>query len=210
MITILALVVFLVCQSALNYYGTVVIAMLICFIAPYLSNEIRWFAVGFSGSIGLAITLYYFKKISLGILSGNFRFSSTEWLSRIAYYTGAVKHIIDYPLFGSGGQGWAILSEQYAGIYVKFVHCYYLQLMVDVGILGLVTFILFLVFVAQSFMEAEKKNWSAFLIIISLLAHSLIDVDMQFQLIAFILFYYCGVLIEDTKAKNFLDNKLSN
>lgn len=118
----------------------------------------------------------------------------TEWHARMAYYRGAVKLLMDYPLLGVGGRGWEVVGESYVGDYVKYVHNYFLQVLCDVGIVGLAFLFLFAAGVVHSFLKVKKADGYLFTVIAVIFLHSLIDVDMHFQLISMIFFLYCGMV----------------
>ncbi len=123
----------------------------------------------------------------------------TEWQARLAYYKGALRLIRDYPLLGVGAGGWQIVCEQYVGLYTKYVHNYFLQILCDVGLIGFITFVSFIGSVIYAFVKAKSKDWHALVIILSIMMHSLIDVGMHFQLIAIIFFLYCGMITKESK-----------
>lgn len=124
----------------------------------------------------------------------------TEWVVRMAYYKGAVRLIFDYPLFGAGAAGWQVLCEQYIGYYVKYVHNYFLQVLCDVGLVGFAFLAIFLACTVHCFLKKGQKDWCAYLVIMSILLHSLVDVAMHFQLISAILFLFCGIIMNKKDA----------
>ncbi|MGE4284097.1 MAG: O-antigen ligase family protein [Clostridia bacterium] len=148
-------------------------------------------AIRLLSAIGLAAASMLHSTIFIRL--SNISFNATEWTARLAYYKGALKLIRDYPLFGSGAMGWEVLSERYAGDYVKYVHNYYLHILTDVGLVGFMFFLIFIMTIFKRYMKCKKKDIYPALIAATILMHSLVDIDMHFQLIAIIFFFYCGV-----------------
>jgi hypothetical protein len=129
----------------------------------------------------------------------NISMYATEWVSRVSYYKGGITLFHDYPLFGAGAGSWASLSERYVGEYVKYIHSYYLQLMCELGIIGILTFALIIVGVIRSFIVNTYRDWHSCSVFIIILLHAFIDISMNFQLIAIVLFIYSGYIIRRNK-----------
>lgn len=173
------------------FWMILVVGAAISMISKHLGKWI--YAVGSIGMTVGIIAAFFYKNEILDRIT-DISFGATEWKARILYYKGALKLIADYPFFGAGAMGWADLCEKYAGDYVKYVHNYLIQVSSDIGIIGVAFLIIFITSIFIKFFKNKKKDWYAFFIVVSILIHSLIDVDMHFQLIAVIFFIYSGIL----------------
>ncbi|WHH57452.1 O-antigen ligase family protein [Petroclostridium sp. X23] len=169
------------------FIGAVVCMLPEIFSFYYYSTAIRLLAAG-----GFAAASFLHNTIVTRL--SNISFNATEWTARTAYYKGALRLVQDYRLFGSGAMGWAVLCEKYAGDYVKYVHNYYLQVLTDVGLVGAMFLFLFIISVAVKYHKNKRKDSYSAVIVITIFIHSMIDIDMHFQLIAIIFFLYCGFL----------------
>ena len=156
---------------------------------PFYMNSLKVLMVIGLAAINLVRNPVYSRITDIG-------FDVTEWAARMAYYKGALRLIADYPLFGAGAMGWAVLCEQYAADYVKYVHNYFLQVLTDVGLTGFASLMVFIISTLVRFARAKQKDWYYLIVILTILSHSLIDVDMHFQLISIIFFLYCGMICD--------------
>jgi hypothetical protein len=103
--------------------------------------------------------------------------SSSEFVSRLLYYSYAVKMVADNP-FGYGYEGWYYKQgETQTGVYdTKFVHNSLLQFALDVGIIPTA----FLVALVISVFFDKSQNSFSRIIMILILGHSIIDIDLEY------------------------------
>jgi O-antigen ligase/tetratricopeptide (TPR) repeat protein len=133
-------------------------------------------------------------------------------VERFSFFKDALKIASDYPLTGAGGGGWKLLYEQYQETpYVSNqIHSYYFQTLVEVGFLGVILIaILFLVFFYKYLKNYVRFNRKVadvlpsrlifFIFPLSILVHSLIDFDMSFAYIGFLVFLCFGGMLGDTR-----------
>ena len=127
-----------------------------------------------------------------GAVSGNlenvarfldFSVSESTYLDRLLYYRDALTLIIHRP-FGLGYKGYQFIIPAYkTGAYsVSFVHCDYLQLMLDIGVLPSTAVITCII---SGFFRVKKTVDR--LLLGTILVHCAIDFDMQFLSIMLIL-----------------------
>lgn len=141
----------------------------------------------------------------------NINFQQHSVLERGTFYKDAIKLFGDYPLIGAGGGAWASLYEKYQNNpYVsRQAHNFFLQYMVEVGILGSIILLLFLAAVfyvfIKNYLHSDEKERDQYLLYyifaISLLLHSLIDFDLSFVYIGLLVFISLGAMISNDETK---------
>lgn len=91
-------------------------------------------------------------------------FHQHSFLERATFYQDGIKLLRDYPWFGAGGGGWAALYETYQNNpYVsRQTHNYYLQLLVEVGMVGSWYLCCFLRLLPFSMLKARFRDFSGF------------------------------------------------
>lgn len=134
----------------------------------------------------------------------NINFAQHSVLERGTFYKDSFKLWKDYPVFGSGGGGWAALYEQYqSNPYTsRQAHNFFLQYLVEVGLFGLLIFITFLAAVFVPYIrkyfnvndESKDNRFLYLILIVSLLAHSAIDFNLSYVYLGLLLFLALGGL----------------
>ncbi|WP_379157428.1 O-antigen ligase family protein [Paenibacillus sp. sgz5001063] len=128
----------------------------------------------------------------------NINFKQHSVLERITFYKDAVKVIKDYPILGTGGGGWASLYEHYQNNpYVsRQVHNFFLQYLIEVGIVGFIVFMGFIGYIFYKYIRAylrrdkdEFENGFFFYILaLSILLHSLLDFNLSYAFMGILIF----------------------
>ncbi|KNZ68197.1 O-antigen polymerase [Thermincola ferriacetica] len=156
-------------------------------------------ALGLMGVILIAVVLFtqldargiFARFTSEGGIS-----SSRNLIEREYFYKDALKIVSDYPLLGVGGGGWESIYHKYQSYWylTRHVHNYYLQTIVETGVVGLAgVLILFAGLAAATYRTINVKElsegyyllfWSLVCILLPLLIHNVIDVNMAFGSIA--------------------------
>jgi len=126
---------------------------------------------------------------------------------RGTFYADALKIFADYPLFGAGGGGWKALYQTYQTYpYVSTnVHNFFLQHLVESGIIGFLFLVLLMGVMAYGYVRFLRKRHltgqtfphESFALVAfasGILSHSLIDFDMKYVYIAAAVFFVFGVL----------------
>lgn len=124
-------------------------------------------------------------------------------LERFTFYRDALVIIKDYPILGTGGGGWNALYQMYQNNpYVSSeVHSYYLQLLLEKGLVGfIVTIIVFIAIFVFYISSAIKKqvslySFSYFIIATTILFNSALDFHMSFAYTIIILFISLGGML---------------
>ncbi|MGZ9586219.1 O-antigen ligase family protein [Paenibacillus marinisediminis] len=125
-------------------------------------------------------------------------------LERITFYKDSAKVIADYPLIGAGGGAWAAMYEEYQNnpYTSRQAHSFYMQYLVEVGIIGFLIFAIFLFTIfyqyIRTFIRATQEERDSyfpyFIIAVSILVHSVMDFNMSFVYIAILVFICLGAM----------------
>ncbi|AIQ14755.1 O-antigen ligase family protein [Paenibacillus durus] len=129
----------------------------------------------------------------------NINFQQHSVLERFTFYKDALKVAKDYPVLGAGGGGWAALYEKYQNnpYTSRQAHNFFLQYLIEVGILGFIVFMGFILFVFYKYIRGYMKqrerddyeNGFFFLIIaLSILLHSVLDFNMSYAFMGLLVF----------------------
>lgn len=104
-------------------------------------------------------------------------FQSSEFLTRLLYYSDALKMFVEKP-YGYGYMGWyyAQATEKTAVYDTKYVHNSILQYLLDVGVVPTISIILL---VCLIFFQKGQSSFNRMLIIL-ILGHSMIDIDLEY------------------------------
>lgn len=120
---------------------------------------------------------------------------TSEFRIRLVYWQDSLSVIRDYWLGGTGGGGWSIIQAAYRSqmYYVRYVHNHYIQLALDIGVIGLVVFLVALVaFYIAGFRHIRRFDvlagnafWTkaAMLLAGCMLVHAGFDIDLEFPLL---------------------------
>ncbi|AJY74608.1 O-antigen ligase family protein [Paenibacillus beijingensis] len=134
----------------------------------------------------------------------NLNFRQHSVLERETFYRNGLKIAADHPLVGAGGGAWKALYQQYqTNPYTSNqAHSYPIQMLVEVGWLGLLVHAAFFAavffFYIRSYFRYPEKRGSHiifFIFSISILLHSFIDFDMSYISISSLVFFCLGCMI---------------
>lgn len=184
------------------------------FVSPWLQSKLGgsetrkftglWIPLG---SVA-AVAIVAFLLIGTGLKSilpdnietrlENINFKQHSVLERFTFYKDAMKVVKDYPILGSGGGGWASLYEEYQNNpYVsRQVHNFFLQYLIEVGIVGFIVFMGFIGFIFYKYIRAYLKRdkdefhngFFFYIIALSILIHSLLDFNMSYAFMGILVF----------------------
>ncbi|MFS0872134.1 O-antigen ligase family protein [Paenibacillus xylanilyticus] len=132
----------------------------------------------------------------------NINFQQHSVLERLTFYKDAAKVIADYPLIGAGGGAWTALYEKYQNNpYVSAqAHNFFIQYLVEVGIIGFIIFMAFILYIFYQFVrsyfrrdESERESHFVFFILsMTILVLSLLDFNMSYVFIGMLVFIGFG------------------
>ncbi|WP_435922669.1 O-antigen ligase family protein [Paenibacillus sp. DYY-L-2] len=153
---------------------------------------------------------------NIGARLENINMQQHSVLERLTFYKDAVKVLKDYPVFGAGGGAWAAFYEKYQNnpYTSRQAHSFIMQYLVEVGILGFLVLVAFLGFIFYKYIrgfirsDEEKRNsyFIYFIIVLSILIHSLMDFNMSYVFIGLLVFLGLGGMaaaMEDQPVKRF-------
>ncbi|RCX19027.1 O-antigen ligase-like membrane protein [Fontibacillus phaseoli] len=132
----------------------------------------------------------------------NINLQQHSLLERLTFYKDAVKVIKDYPVIGAGGGAWASIFEKYQNnpYASRQAHSFVMQYLVEVGVLGFIVLLAFLAFIFYKYIrgyihsDETKRNdyFIYFIVVISILVHSLMDFNMSYVFIGMLVFLGLG------------------
>lgn len=184
------------------------------FIAPWLEAKLKhlssrkltslWIPLGSVALVGIVAFLLIgtsAKNIlpsNMATRLENINFQQHSVLERFTFYKDALKVVKDYPILGTGGGGWSSLYEHYQNNpYVsRQVHNFFLQFLIEVGIVGFIVFMGFIFYIFYKYIRAYVKrdkndfeNGFFYLIIaLSILVHSLLDFNLSYAFMGILVF----------------------
>lgn len=161
------------------------------------------------------ISIVGFVILKVGLLSSvlpegisgridNFSLETHSVIERTTLYKDAIQLWKKKPLLGGGGGSWEARYEQFQTYpYLNAqTHSYPIQILVEIGIIGLLTLAAFILYIVmrylRNYFRQEETEQEAtlfyFLIAASILIHSLIDFEMNYTYMGAMVFLGLGVL----------------
>lgn len=135
----------------------------------------------------------------------NINFEQHSVLERATFYKDSFKLIMDHPVFGAGGGGWAALYEKYQNnpYTSRQAHNFFLQFWIEVGTLGIIILAAFLIYIFYQYIRSYIKGDEAsrnskfvfYIVVVSLLVHSTIDFEMSYAFIAALVYLCLGSMV---------------
>lgn len=128
----------------------------------------------------------------------NINFRQHSVLERFTFYKDALKVVKDYPILGAGGGGWASLYEHYQNnpYTSRQAHNFFLQYLIEVGIVGFIVFIGFIGYIfykyIRGYLKRDKDDFTNgyffYIIALSILIHSLLDFNLSYAFMGILVF----------------------
>ena len=128
---------------------------------------------------------------------------------RAVYIKDSLKIIAEHGILGVGADGWKDVRaevQEYLD-YANESHSYVLEIFCEFGIVGFIALVLIFVELIKIFIDliknkkADIMQFSIFLALMVILAHSLLDFDLSFMYMLVIVFTFIAML--DKKEKNY-------
>ncbi|KAA8996596.1 polymerase [Paenibacillus spiritus] len=186
------------------------------YLAPWLDGKLEgwtkrrlsglWLPIGSTVLVGLVA----FLLIGTGLRSilpanvetrlENINFKQHSVLERMTFYKDALKVVKDHPVIGTGGGGWASLYEQYQNNpYVsRQAHNFFLQYLIEVGIVGFLVFMGFILYIFYKYIRGYIKNRNELddysngffylILTLSILLHSTLDFNLSYGFMGILVF----------------------
>ncbi len=155
-------------------------------------------AVGVLATLFLGTNLKHILPGNIGARLENLNLQQHSLLERLTFYKDAVKVIKDYPIIGAGGGAWASIYEMYQNnpYTSRQAHSFAMQYLVEVGLLGFVIMLAFLIFIFYKYIrgyikasEQERESYFVyFILVFSILIHSLMDFNMSYVFMGMLVF----------------------
>lgn len=157
---------------------------------------------------------------SISTRLGNINFQQHSVLERITFYKDATKLFADYPVIGAGGGAWTALYEKYQNNpYVSAqAHNFFMQYLVEVGLVGFLLFMAFILFIFYQYIcayvrrneEERESHFVYFILSMSILVLSILDFNMSYVFIGILVFLGLGGMTATMDPKPILRLKLSD
>lgn len=189
-----------------------------CFIAPKLDKALSnwstkkasnmWIPIGSIVIGGLLIFLFIGTSLknvlpqNISVRLENINFNQHSVLERFTFYKDAMKVLADYPIIGAGGGAWASLYEQYQNnpYTSRQAHNFFLQYLIEVGIVGFVIFMSFILYIFYKYIrgyikgneEDRNRHFLYLIIVLSILIHSILDFNMSYVFMGILVFLGLG------------------
>lgn len=123
---------------------------------------------------------------------------------RIVFYKDALKVFKDYPLLGTGGEGWNSVYRQYQpyNYNTSLIHSQYLQVLIEAGIIGLVAYMAIWYFFLSGTARLIKSNhgenrffiWAVTCGALALGFHSMVDFNLSIPSVSIVLWSFWGMM----------------
>lgn len=210
-------------SGALKGWGILIAASIIMgllgwviqrFVAPKLESVLStwsekkgsslWLPVGSVVIGGVLIFLFIgtgLKNIlpqNISVRLENINFNQHSVLERFTFYKDAMKVLADYPIIGAGGGAWASLYEQYQNnpYTSRQAHNFFLQYLIEVGILGFLVFMAFIIFIFYKYIrgyvqkdtDGKNRHFLYLIIVLSILLHSILDFNLSYVFMGILVF----------------------
>ena len=161
-----------------------VVVIITYFIFKHVDNTKNKVSVVFLGI--LFAVLVFILLYRFGIVEKVWNYVSTDssFNERLLYYTDAFHYILKHP-FGKGAYAFYFAQPafQSAYYYAIDVHCDFLQYAIEIGVIPAV---LFVAVVVKQLCSKQNSVLQKF-VILTIVLHSLVDYDLQFTSILFVL-----------------------
>lgn len=160
------------------------------------------------------LAVVFFRSSALQARLQTVSLADFSFQDRFVFFKDAWKIIGEHPFFGAGGRGWDILylNIQSYGYYAENVHNDFLQVAVEAGFIGLLTFIsVWVVFFLTGWRVYRRSEpviketlWLVLAAGAAVMLHSLFDFDLAHSALAFVLWSFFGI-IRAADGKPFMD-----
>lgn len=178
-----------------------VVVIITYFIFKHVDNAKNKVSVVFLGI--LFAVLVFILLYRFGIVEKVWNYVSTDssFNERLLYYMDAFHYILKHP-FGKGAYAFYFAQPafQSAYYYAIDVHCDFLQYAIEIGVIPAV---LFVVVVVKQLCSKQNSVLQKF-VILTIVLHSLVDYDLQFTSILFVMllcFYYQNIKTIEVTSK---------
>jgi len=195
-------------------------------VAPWLETKLERFSKIKFSSVALPAILIILGGLGIFLLFGNtgftkilpdtlrtrienINFNQHSVLERFTFYKDSIKLVKEYPVFGAGGGGWAVLYEKYQNnpYTSRQAHSFFMQSLVETGIVGFAVLLLLLAAIfyiyvrnyIRSSPDERGRHLVFYIVAVSLLVHSIIDFDISYGFLAALIFLCMGGMMASVR-----------
>lgn len=178
-----------------------VVVIIIYFIFKHVDNTKNKVSVAFLGILFAVLVFILFYRFGIVEKVWNYVSTDSSFNERLLYYTDAFHYILKHP-FGKGAYAFYFAQPafQSAYYYAIDVHCDFLQYAIEIGVIPAV---LFVAVVVKQLCSKQNSVLQKF-VILTIVLHSLVDYDLQFTSILFVMllcFYYQNIKTIEVTSK---------
>jgi cbb3-type cytochrome oxidase subunit 3 len=200
-------------------WGIATVTSLVCL--PELRNRRNLLKVGFTHILSCLTAalikqdlLFFWHRVT------SIQPDTAELQIRTVYWRDSLPIIRDYWWGGTGGGGWSLLQYGYQSkqYYVKYVHNHFLQMALDIGVVGLALFIILIVWFyfrawkqgSNSLASKEQVYWfkSVVIVVSVILLHAGFDFDLSFPLVFGILLCLMSIVTDGDAVQVFKPSQI--
>ena len=162
------------------------------------------------------IVKYKYLPLSLVDKIKNINFQTKSVWERFNFVKDAIKLIKENFIFGTGGDSWKYLQKQVQDYAygAKEVHNYYIEIFLEFGIVGFISFLLIMIQVVKNciiYLRKDVKDIENIALIMAftlLMFHSGLDFDLSYFYVQILLFIFITVLLKINCLNNIKNNAL--
>lgn len=161
-----------------------IVVIIIYFIFKHIDNTKNKVLVVFLGILFAVLVFILLYRFGIVKKAWNYVSTDSSFNERLLYYTDAFHYILKHP-FGKGAYAFYFAQPafQSAYYYAIDVHCDLLQYAIEIGVIPAV---LFVAVVIKQLCSKQNSVLQKF-VILTIVLHSLVDYDLQFISILFVL-----------------------
>lgn len=170
-----------------------------------LTSNIKSLVLFFILTVLIFITILSYKN-NLGFFN---RYNKDQRLIdysssiRLNYWQGAISIFKAQPLLGSGPDTFSIVYPKFQKDILssgKYAHNWLLEMLAEFGLLGLISFLIFVGLIYYNFLKRDPSflNFFLFFGITASFLHNLLDFDWHFYANAYILYFLLGLILNNT------------
>lgn len=161
-----------------------IVVIIIYFVFKHIDNTKNKVLVVFLGILFAVLVFILLYRFGIVKKAWNYVSTDSSFNERLLYYTDAFHYILKHP-FGKGAYAFYFAQSafQSAYYYAIDVHCDLLQYAIEIGVIPAV---LFVAVVVKQLCSRQNSVLQKF-VILTIVLHSLVDYDLQFISILFVL-----------------------
>lgn len=144
--------------------------------------------------------------------------SDSSATARLNFNKDGLKIVKDYPILGAGGGGWVSLYQKYQSYpyWTTLAHNYFLQLWIEIGTVGFLMLLGFLIILSisayRTYGKAEEISHKLYIAgvcsaLFTILMHAFVDFDMSLMGYALVFWALIGILAGSVDTEGFVKDR---